>query len=260
MGHPRADELVDEYLERRESAVDRDHLRVPEVVFLPGFMQHADSWSPVAAAVAERYPVTLLEFTTWTFEERLDEIRRAGEGKVLVGYSMGGRLALHAATRWSFAGIATLGASAGIADPRARAERQAADEQLAAWIEGRPIDEVVDRWEQNPVFANQSSDLVAAQRPGRLDHDPADLAGLLRTAGQGALEPIWNDLEDLSTPLLAMAGEKDQTYAEAAEKLRATTRSPVTSVRLVEGCGHAAHLEDPPAVAAILLEWLAQSS
>src|SRR3954447_19279813 len=110
MGHPTAHKLVDEDLYRRESAVDRDHLRVPEVVFLPGFMQHADSWSPIAAAVAERYPVRVVDFETWTFEERVAEIRAAAErDSVVVGYSMGGRLALHAALDAAFAGLVVVG-------------------------------------------------------------------------------------------------------------------------------------------------------
>lgn len=229
---------------------------MPEVVFIPGFMQHADSWSPVAAVVSERYPVTLLEFTTWTFEERLEEIRAAGEGEVLVGYSMGGRLALHAATRWRFRGLATLGASAGIEDPSAREARRAADEELAGWIETHSIEDVVGRWERNPVFASQPPELVAAQRPGRLNHDPAKLARLLRSAGQGALPPIWDRLAKIGTPTLAIAGEKDRIYAEAAEKIRRTRQGPAPFLSLVEGCGHAAHLEDPLAVATILLDWL----
>lgn len=229
---------------------------MPEVVFLPGFMQHADSWAPVAAVVSERYPVTILDFATWTFEERLEEIRAAGEGKAIVGYSMGGRLALHAATRWQFAAVATLGASAGIDDPARREARRVADEELADWIEAHTIEEVVDRWEQNPVFASQSTELIAAQRPARLDHDPSNLARLLRSAGQGALEPIWHELPKINAPLLAMAGAEDRTYAEAAEKIAQTKGVPVTLRTLLEGCGHAAHLEDPAAVAAAILEFL----
>jgi pimeloyl-ACP methyl ester carboxylesterase len=73
---------------------------MPEVVFLPGFMQHADAWSPVAAAVGERYPSKIVDFSTWTFDGRLAEIEAAtAAGDVLVGYSMGGRLSLHAALR-----------------------------------------------------------------------------------------------------------------------------------------------------------------
>src|SRR4051794_29917641 len=92
---------------------------MPEVVFLPGFMQHADAWAPVAAAVGERYPSKAVDFATWTFEDRLAEIREAASiGDVLVGYSMGGRLALHAALRdpERYAGLALVGVSPGIED------------------------------------------------------------------------------------------------------------------------------------------------
>jgi 2-succinyl-6-hydroxy-2,4-cyclohexadiene-1-carboxylate synthase len=185
---------------------------VPEVVFLPGFMQHADSWSPIAAAVGERYPVAVLDFATWTYEERLDEIASAaGRDSVVVGYSMGGRLALHAALDASWAGLVVIGASAGIDDPDERRRRRAADEELAAWIETHAIEDVVARWERNPVFESQSPELVEAQRPGRLDHDPVLLARLLRTAGQGALEPVWDRLGSIRMPVLALAGENDST-------------------------------------------------
>ena len=228
---------------------------MPEVVFIPGFMQHADSWTPVAAAVGERYPVTLLEFRTWTFEQRVEEIRAAGEGRVVVGYSMGGRLALHAATQSGFAGVATVGASAGIEDPAQRARRRAADEQLAAWIETRPIEEVVERWERNPVFASQPAELVAAQRPGRLAHDPAELATLLRSAGQGALDPIWHELPAIEAPCAALAGALDKPYAAAAQRIAAVV--PNGRAILIPDAGHAAHLEAPAAVADALLGFLA---
>lgn len=239
---------------------------MPEVVFLPGFMQHADTWSPIAAAIRERYPVRLLEFATWTFEGRLGEIRAVGEGGVLVGYSMGGRLALHAAVRWpdAFAGLAVLGASGGVADPDGR---RRADEELARWIETHPIEDVVAHWEQNPVFASQSAELVEAQRAGRLDHDPVQVAALLRTAGQGALPPIWSEIAELrrTVPLLAMAGSDDPLYVEAARTLTKGAgpsripqpgEGPAPSLRVVEGCGHAAHLERPDLVAQALLEFL----
>jgi 2-succinyl-6-hydroxy-2,4-cyclohexadiene-1-carboxylate synthase len=229
---------------------------VPEVVFLPGFMQHADTWSPIAAAVGERYPVRLLEFGTWTFEERVGEIRSA-EGAVLVGYSMGGRLALHAALRASFAGLVVLGASAGIADADERRRRREADLELADWISSHSIEDVVERWERNPVFASQRPSLVDAQRAGRLAHSPPDLARLLRSAGQGALDPVWGRLGELRMPVLALAGENDSAYRAAAERIASLV--PRGSARVIPGAGHAAHLEAPDAVSDAILDWLQSS-
>lgn len=227
---------------------------MPEVVFLPGFMQHADSWSRVAAAVGERYPVRVVDFSTWTFEERVAEID--ADGCVVVGYSMGGRIALHAALESRFAGLVVLGASAGIEDADERRRRREADSELADWIEAHSIDEVVARWERNPVFASQSEELVAAQRPGRLAHSPADLARLLRSAGQGALDPIWDRLPELEMPVLALAGENDGVYRAASERIASLV--PRGSAGVIAGAGHAAHLEAPDAVRDAIFE--AQSS
>jgi 2-succinyl-6-hydroxy-2,4-cyclohexadiene-1-carboxylate synthase len=232
---------------------------MPEVVFLPGFMQHADAWSPVAAAVGERYPSKIVDFSTWTFDGRLSEIQAAtAAGDVLVGYSMGGRLALHAALREPerYGGLVMLGVSAGIEDAVEREARANTDQELAAWIESHSIEEVVARWERNLVFESQSAAVVASQRPGRLRHDPADLAQLLRSAGQGALAPVWDRLGQLSMPVLALAGENDSKYREAAQRIRASAEARIDA-GVIPGAGHAAHLEQPRLVADRLLEWLA---
>ena len=229
------------------------------VAFLPGFMQHGDSWTPVADRVRERYPSIRVDFETWTFEGRLREIARVcPPGSVVVGYSMGGRLALHAAVREPerFAALAVVGASAGIEDPDERRERRAADDSLARWMEGAPIEEVVARWEALPPFATQPPALVASQRPGRLAHDPAALARLLRSAGQGALPSLWDRLERLEQPVLAVAGELDARYAEVAQRMAALL--PRGAAALVPGAGHAPQLERPEASAALLLEFFDQ--
>jgi 2-succinyl-6-hydroxy-2,4-cyclohexadiene-1-carboxylate synthase len=240
---------------------------MPEVVFLPGFMQHADAWSQVAAAVGERYPSKIVDFSTWTFEGRLGEIRAATSiGDVLVGYSMGGRLALHAALRAPdrYTGLALIGVSPGIEDPGERERRKDSDEELAAWIESQPIEAVVERWENNLVFGSQSPAVVEAQRPGRLAHSPRDLALLLRSAGQGALPSVWDRLGELRMPVLALAGEGDGKYLAAAQRMGAYGEAPGTADRprikaaAIPGAGHAAHLERPEAVRDALIAWLAR--
>src|SRR3954469_8034897 len=97
MPHSAAVQLFDEGLERRVGAVDRDHGGAM-VLFIPGFMQRGDAWRPVAELLPERYPSTLLDHAEHSFEGRMREIAEAGAGG-LVGYSLGGRLALRAALR-----------------------------------------------------------------------------------------------------------------------------------------------------------------
>lgn len=206
-------------------------------------MQGGDAWAPVAERLGERYPSVLLD--------------HAGEqpppGAVVVGYSMGGRLALHAALaepeRWR--ALVLVGVRAGVEDPAAR---RAADEDLAAWIERSPIEEVVANWEAQPVFATQPPELVEVQRPGRLSQDPKRLAELLRTAGQGAMPAVWDRLGELELPVLCVAGALDAPYVAAERRMAALL--PGGTLRTIAGCGHAPQLEAPVAVAGELRAFL----
>jgi 2-succinyl-6-hydroxy-2,4-cyclohexadiene-1-carboxylate synthase len=230
------------------------------VVFVPGFMQRGDAWRPVADRIETSYRSDCLDHGGATFAARLDEVMAAiAPGTALVGYSMGGRVALHAALRAprSLSALALVGTSAGIEDDRLREERRAADEQLASWMEGHSIEEIVESWERLPVFATQSRELREALRPGRLSHDPFELAALLRTAGQGTLPPVWERLGEVGCPTLVTAGEADDAYVEAA--FRMAELLPRGTARLIAGAGHAPQLEQPDAFARTLVEFLDES-
>jgi 2-succinyl-6-hydroxy-2,4-cyclohexadiene-1-carboxylate synthase len=220
------------------------------VLFIPGFMQPASAWAPVAERLDP--PTTLLDHREHSFEGRLDEIAAAGVEAVLVGYSLGGRLALRAALRdpGRFAGLVTVGVTAGIEETAERAARAEADERLASWIEAAPIEDVVAIWERQPLFADQSDALIEQQRAGRLAQDPVALARLLRTAGQGVLDPVWSDLLTFQLPFLAIAGSRDEGYVSAAKKMADT--APNARAQIVEHAGHAAQLQQPEEVASLV--------
>lgn len=225
------------------------------VLFIPGFMQRGDAWRPVAELLPERYPSRLLDHAEHSFEGRMREILDSG-ASVLVGYSLGGRLALRAALRSpeSFSAVVLVGATAGIEEGPLRATRAEADEKLASWMEAMPIEDIVGLWERQPLFADQSDALVEEQRPGRLSHDPRQLALILRTAGQGVLDPVWHELRGLELPLLAIAGARDDGYSAAAKRIAST--APRGQVAIVEEAGHAAHLQQPERVARLIAEFL----
>jgi 2-succinyl-6-hydroxy-2,4-cyclohexadiene-1-carboxylate synthase len=225
------------------------------VLFIPGFMQRGDAWRPVAELLPERYPSRLLDHAEHSFEGRMREIL-SSSASVLVGYSLGGRLALRAALRSpsSFTAVVLVGATAGIEEGPMRVQRAEADEKLASWIEAMPIEDIVALWERQPLFADQSETLVEEQRPGRLSHDPRSLALLLRTAGQGTLEPVWHELRTLDMPLLAIAGARDDGYSAAAKRIASV--APNARAAIVEEAGHAAHLQQPAEVASLIAAFL----
>lgn len=220
------------------------------VLFIPGFMQPASAWAQVAEQLEP--PTALLNHRGHSFQRRLEEIAAAGDTALLVGYSLGGRLALRAALRdpGRYAGLVTVGVTAGIEEPAERAARAEADERLASWIEVAPIEDVVAVWERQPLFADQSDALIEQQRAGRLAQDPRALAQLLRTAGQGVLDPVWHELLMFDLPVLAIAGSRDDGYVRAANKIADT--APNAKARIVENAGHAPQLQQPEEVASLI--------
>jgi 2-succinyl-6-hydroxy-2,4-cyclohexadiene-1-carboxylate synthase len=232
----------------------------PSVIFVPGFMQPAEAWAEVAERLPQRYPSILLRHGEHEREGRIAEIAAAAanaDGEVvLCGYSLGGRLALNAAVRAPerYAAVVVLGAAAGIEEPAARRARQQADEKLAAWMEVEPIERIVEIWERQPLFADQSERLIEAQRTGRLSQDPRSLALLLRTAGQGTMEPIWGRLQTVDLPILALAGARDERYRRATRRI--ASEAPQGYSAVIEHAGHAAHLQRPGEFADALLAFL----
>jgi 2-succinyl-6-hydroxy-2,4-cyclohexadiene-1-carboxylate synthase len=172
----------------------------------------------------------------------------------VAGYTMGGRLALHVALALParVRRLVLIGASPGIADPDARAERRAADEALADEVDAMTIEAFADRWAQTPVLADQPPEVVAAARAQRLACTPAGLAAALRGLGTGALPSLWDRLGELRCRVELVVGERDAKFQAIAAEMSGAL--PDARVHVVGGAGHAVHLEAPGAVAGLIAE------
>lgn len=172
---------------------------------------------------------------------------------VLVGYSMGGRLALHAAlaAEMRLHHLVLIGASPGLADPREREARRAADERLADELERVTIEAFAARWgAQTAVLAGQPPEVARLARAERLRSTPEGLAAALRGLGTGALPSLWPRLGEVRVPVTLVVGERDDKFTAIASQM--ARRLPHAELAVVAGAGHAVHLEQPAAVARIL--------
>lgn len=197
------------------------------------------------------------DFSLETTLGRIDS--EAGRVGSVVGYSMGGRLALHHALRSGSAvrRLVLESASPGLEDDEARAERRAADEALADRIVRIGIERFVDEWEGLPLFASQArlpADVRARHRARRLRNDPRSLAAALRGLGTGALPSLWDRLAELSVPTLLVVGELDGKFVEIGRRMEAAL--PQATLAVVPGAGHTVHLERPDAWLALVTGFL----
>jgi 2-succinyl-5-enolpyruvyl-6-hydroxy-3-cyclohexene-1-carboxylate synthase len=170
------------------------------------------------------------------------------ERVALLGYSMGGRVALQFAVAYPER-VSTLlleSASPGIADHVERAARCRSDEALAERIERDGVPAFVAEWEALPLFQSQARlapAAWAAQRTQRLRNNACGLANSLRGMGAGAQEPIWQALSGLKMPVLLIVGVEDEKYVTLARAIAGRLQNARTVV--VPEAGHTVHLEQP---------------
>jgi 2-succinyl-6-hydroxy-2,4-cyclohexadiene-1-carboxylate synthase len=176
----------------------------------------------------------------------------------LVGYSMGGRLALHvAATRPKrILSLLTIGAHAGL-EEEAREGRRRGDEAMAHRIENDGLGAFVDYWSGLPLFAGlerRGPSFVAQVRAERMNNRVAGLAESLRGMGAGAMQPVWDELAQVTCQCTFVAGQLDHGYVASARRLAGSV--PKGRVVVVQRAGHTVHQERPDAFARLLLAHL----
>ncbi|MGH2479950.1 MAG: 2-succinyl-6-hydroxy-2,4-cyclohexadiene-1-carboxylate synthase [Ktedonobacteraceae bacterium] len=175
---------------------------------------------------------------------------------ILLGYSMGGRIALYTALSSFFRALILESASPGLADPIEREQRRQHDNALATRIEREGMEAFVDYWEQIPLFASQRNlppETQATLRAQRLNNRANGLANSLRGVGTGVQPALHKRLGALTSPTLLLAGELDGKFCQIARQM--ATCIPRASLRIVPDAGHTIHLEQPEAFATLVREF-----
>lgn len=241
------------------------------VVLLHGFTGCSESLSAIAERLGAARPVLAIDLVghgrsdapadvaSYRMERCIAQVRGVWdafgvEQPHLLGYSMGGRaaLSLAAADPRAVRSLLLVGASAGLADPGARAERVRADEALADRIEREGVAAFVDRWMALPLFASQArlgAAALARARAQRLANRPVGLANSLRGMGTGAQPPVHDLLAAVDRPVCLVVGEEDAKFGAIAHALAG--RLPEAELQPIAAAGHAAHLENPDAFARV---------
>ncbi|MCH7322491.1 2-succinyl-6-hydroxy-2,4-cyclohexadiene-1-carboxylate synthase [Solibacillus sp. MA9] len=177
----------------------------------------------------------------------------------LLGYSMGGRVALSYAVKHpqNMEHLLLESASPGLVQAEERAARKQADDQLAEIILQKGIESFVDKWENIPLFASQkllTNEVQQEIRTERLLQRAIGLANSLRGMGTGVMPNLWDDLATLPIAVTLFTGELDEKFVALNQKMQ---NSLIHAKHLtIPEVGHAIHVENPLKFATIVEEMI----
>ena len=182
----------------------------------------------------------------------------------VVGYSMGGRVALTLAEAHPeiCRSLTLICATAGLDDEAERARRRLADGALADRIGRHGLEQFVDNWMAAPMWDTlreclSETEWEASMRQRR-SCDPVGLANSLRAGGTGSMTPLWDCLTAIEVPTLIVCGELDAKFVELGRQMNDLL--PNSELAVMPGVGHAVHLEAPDSCARAIAKHLAASA
>jgi len=175
----------------------------------------------------------------WDFLRGAFDVVYQPPAGAILGYSMGGRLALEELTRRTFKKAIIVSAGLNIEGDETRAQRRQSDEAWARRFERDPWDALMSDWNAQAVFGGEKNPLVRIES----DFDRGALAEALRRWSPGVLEPLAPRLSTIATPLLWIAGERDAKYVEVGR--RAVELLPDGRLWICPGAGHRVPWEQP---------------
>ncbi len=235
----------------------------PRLVFAHGFTQTGTSWKQIAEHMAGLgHECVIVDMpghgdsanVRADLRRSADMLATVGGTGTYIGYSMGGRVALHTALMYPHLvkRLVLIGANPGIDDDDVRAERRNADDALAERLIEVGVDAFLDEWVTQPLFGGVA--LSPEDRADRLRNTPEGLANSLRLAGTGAQGSLWPRLRELTMPVLVMAGSSDEKFIAIGEQLADAVREG--KFVSIADSAHAAHVQQPWLVSAAIAAWL----
>ena len=234
------------------------------IYYLHGNLQSFDVWAPIIDQLSKlrpelsHSPVNLHQrryngFDDWTedFCHRV-ESEANGEQSILLGYSLGGRLALHACLSrpalWDAAIV--VGADPGLESEEEKKLQLDRDRNWAERLKRKPLERLLDEWDAQSVFCG-----IENQAPRNLgEMDPDRLSHQFEVFSKGLQQNLAPKLAELKRPpVLFVSGEKDHKYQKIGEKLAKS--SSAINAQVIADAGHRVPWENPESFVQVLIDF-----
>lgn len=178
----------------------------------------------------------------------------------ILGYSMGGRLALSFSVLYpeKVSSLILESSSPGLVTEEEQLARQDSDKILADKIERDGIEVFIAYWEKLPLFKSQAQSLSTQEkqrlRAERLNNNKQGLANSLRGMGTGVQPSWWNHLQSLQIPVLLLVGERDEKFCQINQLMNKSI--PNSNMMIVKDAGHIIHMEQPEIFGKIVMDYI----
>lgn len=223
------------------------------LVFIHGFLGTAADWAEVRAGLA--FPSTAIEIPEADcWQDGMDMIcEHVDDTTILVGYSMGARLAMGCTVALSEssrprAAIFVSG-NPGLSEPERR-DRWQHDVRVCEELRNLPSEVFLRRWYSQSVFRALSTCQVDALVESKKTLDIDRQVALMTTYSVAKQPNLWPNLPALKVPVAVVAGERDQKYVDVCHDMHRSITN--CEVHVVSDCGHIVHREQPERFATIV--------
>ncbi len=223
-------------------------MKKPRLLFLPGFLGQRGDWAEVIATLKSEFSCRALNS---------GEEPKPAPGDVLIGYSMGGRIALSTALRAKCRGLVLLSSSAGIESLAERRARRVKDKAWAKRIRSAAASDFLAAWYAQPVFAGMTRGARKHVMNFRRVGDRARWAERIERMSPGRVPASWAKLPKLKIPVLCVAGAKDVKYVGIARRM--ARLCPQGRLVIVPNASHLVHLDRPERLAAEIRKFVRES-
>jgi 2-succinyl-6-hydroxy-2,4-cyclohexadiene-1-carboxylate synthase len=239
------------------------NINKPLIIFLHGFIGNINEFDEAIKLLAEDFSYLTLdlpghgktevfggdkyyqmESTAQAIINLLDELKI--DKCHLIGYSMGGRLALYLTIHFPerFIKVVLESASPGLATEAERLERVRRDAQIARKL-SRSIIETdfaafLSNWYNQPIFGYiKNHPEYDCMIESRLQNNPQELEKSLRFMGNGCQPSLWEKLQENKIHLLLLAGEYDEKFISINTEMAKLCK--FAQLKIIKNVGHNIH-------------------
>jgi len=164
---------------------------------------------------------------------------------ILLGYSLGGRIALQYAINYqpSLQALILESANPGLESDYERKMRSALDADRAKRLRDYGAEDFFEEWYHQPLFdsISEQSNVVSALIEARAAQDANSLASMLERLSPGTVTPLWDRLDQFHIPVKIISGAKDREYTRISRRMTELIQHVDWTV--IADAGHNCHLE-----------------